>query len=883
MATLDDLKIQRTAVQREFSKCVNRIERGFDSLSDDVMANEQVKLTSLHEALWSITDDYLAVMEDIPLKDRDSDHSAVVDAVTEKADSCKKRYDEVMLKLKDTLWTCTVANKYSKVKQRLEADLDEAKSLGQDITQAQYDTVRDVLTSGVAELGGVVDRWAYSVPKGNGAEMREALEDIDREVKKVMRALKGHVRDIMRGSPLAVRRGQLGPPAPAFNLAPITPHPPAIGLPSLTAPAVNVAPSGGAAAASPQVQQAPTVNVAPPGNGGSSGGAPAASPQVQQVPAPPQQGDGGSIQQGAPGFAAAAVAAAMPRLSIGPMALPKFSGDRRGYFRWREEWVRLQRMADPSGSPDLLLYHLRDSISDAVTNELRLGYCYTAQDVFCLLDDRYGDVSRVTEDIVMELQELPAVHLIQEVERAVLDLTALRCAGAINNPLVVRTLESKLPHYLLDRWLAHSCDPVNGVTALNRFERLLAFLCSQKTILVRREQLQTKRPVPARTGGPVPPPSRSMGNNPQERRAYTRASVSGEKSYSPQGSCVVCGEEGHPGLLYRCKSFRKASVAEKREHAKKTRACFRCLDPKHDGACKKDFLCRKEECKKGEASPDHHYMLCLNKAPLPGDTKSSVKESSAKGSVAKVEQKRNTRGPTEQQEAALAAAKLTQEQLDIIRKAFTNKATTVCADGVRSNDGPVLFMLLDVTTKRGDWVGALIDLASDTNYVTHQAAERLGLSGEPVTLVVHGVGGMTTKVETKRYSVGLKVGTKRGTWSNHDMFCYGLDEIARVGYTVDSERLERFFPGDVQSGDLRRPDKVEMLISAREGRLAPRQMRRHGDLVLWDGPLGKTVSGAHPELSEVVERATLTQTHFAQTMRAGAIIDEVPQKRPRTL
>lgn len=49
---------------------------------------------------------------------------------------------------------------------------------------------------------------------------------------------------------------------------------------------------------------------------------------------------------------------------------------------------------------------------------------------------------------------------------------------------------------------------------------------------------------------------------------------------------------------------------------------------------------------------------------------------------------------------------------------------------------PVLMMLVDVTTKRGDWVGAVIDLASNTNYITHQAAKRLGLVGEPIMLVV---------------------------------------------------------------------------------------------------------------------------------------------------
>lgn len=62
---------------------------------------------------------------------------------------------------------------------------------------------------------------------------------------------------------------------------------------------------------------------------------------------------------------------------------------------------------------------------------------------------------------------------------------------------------------------------------------------------------------------------------------------------------------------------------------------------------------------------------------------------------------------------------------------------------------------------------------------------------------------------------------------------------------------------------------MELLISTREGRLAPQRMMRCGDLVLWDGPLGKTVSGVHPDLFEGIEvTARHSSTHFACSMRA---------------
>ncbi|KAJ8361988.1 hypothetical protein AAFF_G00407350 [Aldrovandia affinis] len=44
-----------------------------------------------------------------------------------------------------------------------------------------------------------------------------------------------------------------------------------------------------------------------------------------------------------------------------------------------------------------------------------------------------------------------------------------------------------------------------------------------------------------------------------------------------------------------------------------------------------------------------------------------------------------------------------------------------------------------------------------------------------------------------------------------------------------------------------------------------------GDLVLWEGPLGKIVSGTHPNLFEDVETVTYeSKTHFARSMRTAA-------------
>ncbi|XP_029944300.1 uncharacterized protein LOC115386217 [Salarias fasciatus] len=220
------------------------------------------------------------------------------------------------------------------------------------------------------------------------------------------------------------------------------------------------------------------------------------------------------------------------------------------------------------------------------------------------------------------------------------------------------------------------------------------------------------------------------------------------------------------------------------------------------------------------------------------------------------------------------------------RKTFTNtNETTTTPDASGQSDLlqgngvtelPVITMLMQVTANAGQKIGTLIDLASDKNYITHKAAKRLRLRSEKITLVVHGVGGMTMKVNTQRYLLKVRVKTPKDTERAHEMVCYGLDEIARVHQVIEPEQLKKFFR-EVKLEELKRPGEVELLISHREGRLAPQRVKVIGDLVLWEDPLGKAVGGAHPDLLEEVEVAAYeSKTHFARSMRtAGLKYEEI--------
>ncbi|XP_033975580.1 uncharacterized protein LOC117473794 isoform X2 [Trematomus bernacchii] len=563
-----------------------------------------------------------------------------------------------------------------------------------------------------------------------------------------------------------------------------------------------------------------------------------------------------------------------PTIRLKPTALPRFSGYKRDFHRWRRDWESLQKQGEPTGSKEVKKIQLLDSLDDRIKKDFHLTTYNTADDILRVLENRYGNRTAIAIEIVEDLQKMSSVRssqprkiveLIQAVEKALWDLSDLGDTGAIKNPLVTKSIESKLPESLKKEWLVYVADPKNGVTPEKRFDYLLAFLKQQETIYEELEQLRDEEPSK---------PSKPSWKDTriEQKSARTKST----KSADDQG-CVVCGDVKHKRKLYFCKQFRALRAAERKASVKKLGACTRCLEVHDDqSSCKPGFLCRNEDCRDGEA--EHHYYLCP--------------KSVSKRSGDKSEKDKGKKKYTEGQEDFIK--NLPPDLAKQCREAFSNVASRVFKT---SNDQqslleksgmqelPVIMMLLVVTANAGQKVGTLIDLASDTNYITHRAASRLDLKSEDIMLVVHGVGGMKVQVKTKRYLLKIRVSTPKGTLRAHQLVCYGLDNIADVHKSVTPEQLQPFFP-DVPLDELVRPKEVELLISHREGQLAPQRIRVVGDLVLWDGPLGRTVGGTHPRLFEEVEvSAHMSKTHFARSMRAAAVKYEeltnpIPEQNP---
>ncbi|TKS65757.1 hypothetical protein D9C73_028022 [Collichthys lucidus] len=546
----------------------------------------------------------------------------------------------------------------------------------------------------------------------------------------------------------------------------------------------------------------------------------------------------------------------VPAIRLKPTALPKFTGNKRDFYRWKREWNALQRQGEPTGSQEVRKFQLLDSLDDKVSRDLCLPTYSTADEVFRVLENCFGNQTAIALETVEELQAMPPVRghqprkiveLIRAVEKALYDLNELGNVDTVKNPLVTKSIESKLPESLKKEWLVYAAEDGKAVQHQNRFDKLLTFLRGQESIYEQLDQLKDEEPSRKETRF-------------QQKHARTRTA----KASSEPANCIICGDNKHRTKLYFCRKFKtNLRPSERRNAVMQLGACSRCLEIHgEDGYCKTSFLCKNSECK-----DQHHYYLC----PL---TESKNWQRSVKpGAVGG-----GSRRYTGAQEEFLS--KLSPELARQCRDAFSNAVSksynsTVSEYGLLGEYGlqelPVIMMLLNITANAGQKIGTLIDLASDTNYITHKAADKLNLQREDVTLVVHGVGGMKVLVETKRYLLKIRVNTPRGTLKAHQLVCYGLHSIAEIHKHVGAKKLQKIFP-DVPLHELKRPTEIQLLISHKEGRLVPQKVRSIGDLVLWDGPLGKTVGGTHPDLfEEAIVTAHSSKTHFARSMRTAGV------------
>lgn len=116
-----------------------------------------------------------------------------------------------------------------------------------------------------------------------------------------------------------------------------------------------------------------------------------------------------------------------PIIKFKPAQLPIFSGCKGDFHRWRLDCLSLQKQGEPTGSPEVKKIQLLNSVDEKITKDLRLSSYTTAEDIFIVLENRYGHKYSIALEIVEELEKIPPVRgnqprkvvdLIQAIEKA---------------------------------------------------------------------------------------------------------------------------------------------------------------------------------------------------------------------------------------------------------------------------------------------------------------------------------------------------------------------------------------------------------------------------------------------------------------------------------
>lgn len=105
--------------------------------------------------------------------------------------------------------------------------------------------------------------------------------------------------------------------------------------------------------------------------------------------------------------------------------------------------------------------------------------------MFKVLHNRCGDKATIAFEIIGDLERFPplksyqprrAMELIQTIEKAPKNLTKLGSIEVIKNPLMVRSIESKLPDDLKRSWLMFVIKLSKEVTPENCFDSFLKYV-----------------------------------------------------------------------------------------------------------------------------------------------------------------------------------------------------------------------------------------------------------------------------------------------------------------------------------------------------------------------------------------------------------------------
>ena len=449
-------------------------------------------------------------------------------------------------------------------------------------------------------------------------------------------------------------------------------------------------------------------------------------------------------------------------------------------------------------------FNLRESIPVKHTHLVQHLDTSQHAEMMDILEDKFGTKDVVVIDIISQIEKMKSIttdkgfiDFVEQLEKIKLDLETLGQISEIANAGYISKIEARLPIAIsTDWWKIVTEESLGKRVSSERFARLMSFL--QKAKLRVEKQTSSLNQVSS-TGGGNQGKSITQYNVVTGAVTLTTIQTGGperkkrERNWNP---CLGCNVDGCTDLRATCHPMDTCSVWNSlslREKEKRSKCLKHPFKNDHTTA---QCTVTGKSCK--FCSKDtHHFLFC----------------------------------PTPKKKTTSAVAKISvHNSVD------------------RSNEQlqkPVLLQAKFISGPDGSRIGALLDLASTDDYVTHRYAKKHNLQGDPVLLTVSGIRASEFQIESKIYQVPIVIQGQR-----YEFPCYGLDVICSVADPPERESYAKLCKSfEVNPKQVARPRSIDVLISMRQNVYHPIPVKTIGNMILYDGPLGKVFGGIDDDLA----------------------------------
>jgi Pao retrotransposon peptidase len=492
---------------------------------------------------------------------------------------------------------------------------------------------------------------------------------------------------------------------------------------------------------------------------------------------------------------------------------PRFSGDVRQYLTFKRDFEEIVKRSGRYSNQEMSLILRNHCLQGKVKTD-----CQNITDYSLLeskLDEEYLDKERVVDMVTQQLTDTKPVRwddyqgfidLVNQVEMAHLDLTAIGNSNILNNPMSVRLIEGKCPDWVQKSLM--TLKEESEVELGNEFAFLLAFLLRKRKEARRLLRLKESQ-KPAQSKGQPPP----AANNNQRTGGFTHAAGGqpvhqrGNGGQQPSGAggqqrqsnwkCIIADcKYSKKHFLSECRSFKRLDANGKGEVVVKNSLCVLCFGSSHAvAACPKRGQGWKE-CDAQNCGRWHSRYL--HGAVVPG----------------------------------LVLA---------IPSAILENAAE-----------PVLLLCQRTETAHGLPCLTFWDHGSTTALVTFSYAEKVGLKGVDCSFELTVVGDRKEIFNTKMYVVNLV--DRHG--EEHQVCAIGINRITTGMAVSGLDRVLKLF-SCLSQQDVEPPvGEVDLLVGMGYVHLLPVRQQLVGQLAVYCSLFGTgfLLGGKHPDLRGMAVR-----------------------------